>query len=181
MTEEELIVLLSDRWPESSADGLACRVCDAEAVGVLYRLETFISGEMPNSLRHRLLFRGAYVLERICFRNRAAFLPYVENFCRRAFSECTDPSARRPFGKIMADLLECIGPDAGTLACIAETAADPTAKVAVRIWAVEVLKHCRGRVAWVEEVWPDLLELQSAGATPGIVSRMRRSWRNTHT
>lgn len=181
MTGEELIALLSDRWQEHFADEMARRVCDAGAVGELYRLVTDMPGRIPKPLRHKLLFRGAYVLERICFRDRDAFLPYEEDFCRRAFPACADPSARRHFGKIMIDLLERTCPDAETLDRIAEAAAewaaDPSTKVAVRVWAMEVLKRCRGRVAWVEEVWRDLLELQTAGATPGIESRMRRSWR----
>ena len=181
MTRDELMTLLSERWQEHFADEAASRVLDAGAVEDLYGLVTSPLSEIPKPLRHKLLFRGAYVLERIYFRDRSVFAPYAEDFCRLAFPACTDPSARRHFGKIMIDLLEHDGPDAPTLDRIAETAAewaaDPSTKTAVRIWAVEVLKRCRGRVAWVEEVWNDLLELQSAGATPGIESRMRRSWR----
>ena len=50
-------------------------------------------------------------------------------------------------------------------------------KVAVRIWAVEVLKHCRERVGWVAEAWDDLVETMAHGATPGIECRMRKSWK----
>lgn len=46
-------------------------------------------------------------------------------------------------------------------------AVDPGTKVAVRIWAVEVLKHCRERVGWVAEAWDDLVETMAHGATPG--------------
>jgi len=56
-------------------------------------------------------------------------------------------------------------------------AADPGTKVAVRIWAVEVLKHCRERVGWVAEAWDDLVETMAHGATPGIECRMRKSWK----
>jgi hypothetical protein len=47
----------------------------------------------------------------------------------------------------------------------------------VRIWAVEVLKHCRERVGWVAEAWDDLVETMAHGATPGIECRMRKSWK----
>lgn len=181
MTRTELIALLSERRQEHSVDEVASRVCDADAVGGLYRLVTALPGEIRQPLRHKLLFRGAYVLERIYFRDRSALDPWAEDFCRSAFPACTDPSARRHFGKIMVDLLEHCSPDAQTLDRIAATAAEwasaPSTKVAVRIWAMEVLKRCRGRVAWVGEVWEDLLELQRGGATAGIESRMRRSWR----
>lgn len=72
----------------------------------------------------------------------------------------------------MADLLGRYTPDSSSLERIAETAAqwavDPGTKVAVRIWAVEVLKHCRERVGWVAEAWDDLVETMAHGATPGI-------------
>ena len=51
------------------------------------------------------------------------------------------------------------------------------ARSAVRIWAVEVLKHCRERVGWVAEAWDDLVETMAHGATPGIECRMRKSWK----
>lgn len=181
MTEEELIVRLSDRLSADFAREAARKVCEAEAVGVLYELVTREAEPLPKPLRHTLLFRGAYVLETIYFADRTAFFPYVEDFCRRGFPACSDASARRHLGKIMADLLERVHPDPQTLERIAATAADwvvdPAAKVAVRVWAMEVLKRCRGRIGWVDESWSDLVEMLTVGASPGIESRIRRSWR----
>lgn len=180
MTEEELLDLLQARFCDRFADIVAGRVLAADAVGVLYRVATAPHVTLPAAVRHRVLFRSAYVLERTYFTARTAFLPHAEDFCRRAFPECRDASAKRCFGKIMSDLLGTAHPDAPTLERIAETAADwavdPASKVAVRVWAVEVLKRCRGRVAWVAEVWDDVVEAQTRGATPGIASRLRRSW-----
>lgn len=183
MTEEELIRALSDRWQEHFADGMARRVCDAGAVGALYRLAAGPDdrlGTLPKPARRKVRFRAAYVLERVWFSAPRCFLPYAEDFCRRAFPACTDPSARRHFGKIMVELLQRVHPDLEVLERIAETAAgwavEPGSKVAVRVWAMEVLKACRDRVGWVDESWEDLVEAQAAGATPGIGSRLRRSW-----
>ena len=176
-----MITLLSERWQEHFADEAASRVLDAGAVGDLYGLVTSPWAEIPKPLRHKLLFRGAYVLERVYFRDRSAFAPCAEDFCCSAFPACTDPSVRRHFGKIMIDLLEHAGPDAPTLDRIAETAAgwavSPEAKVAVKVWAVEVLKRCRERVGWVAESWDDIVEAVALDATPGIESRMRKSWK----
>lgn len=184
MTEEELIGALSDRWQEHFADEMARRVCVAEAVGVLYRIAADPDdrlGTLPKPARRKIGFRAAYVLERVCMRSWAAFQPCAEDFCRRAFPACTDPSARRHFGKIMIELLQRMQPDPEVLERIAETAAEwaveSGSKVAVRVWAMEVLKVCRGRIGWVDECWEDLVEAQAAGASPGIVSRLRRSWR----
>lgn len=180
MTEEELLDLLQARFCDRFADIVAGRVLAADAVGVLYRVATAPHVTLPAAVRHRVLFRSAYVLERTYFTARSRFLPYAEDFCRRAFPECRDASAKRCFGKIMSDLLGTAHPDAPTLERIAETAADwavdPASKVAVRVWAVEVLKQCRERVEWVAGAWNDLVEAQARGATPGIVSQMRRSW-----
>lgn len=184
MTEEELIGALSDRWQEHFADEMARRVCAAEAVGVLYRIAADPDdrlGTLPKPARRKIGFRAAYVLERVCMRSWAAFQPCGEDFCRRAFPACTDPSARRHFGKIMIELLQRMQPDPEVLERIAETAAEwavePGSKVAVRVWAMEVLKACRGRIGWGDESWEDLVEAQAAGASPGIGSRLRRSWR----
>lgn len=72
-------------------------------------------------------------------------------------------------------------PNPGDLERIAETAAgwavSPEAKVAVKVWAVEVLKRCRERVGWVAELWDDIVETVALDATPGIESRMRKSWK----
>lgn len=181
MTEEELIARLSGRRSADFAREAAREVCRAQAVGLLCELVTRRAEELPEPLRHTLLFRGAYVLDTIYFTDRTAFLPHAEDFCRRGFPACSDASARRHFGKIMADLLKRVSPDSQTLERIAAAAADwvvdPAAKVAVRVWAMEVLKRCRGRVGWVDESWPDLVELLTVGSSPGIESRIRRSWR----
>lgn len=183
MTDTELLDLLRARFGEGFADATATRVVAADAVEALYRAATAGYATLPQPERHRLLFRGAYVLERIYFASRARFEPFVDDFCRRGFPECRDASARRSFGKIMSDLLDRTCPDAQTLERIAETAAewavDPQSKVAVRVWAVEVLKRCRDGVAWVSEVWDDVVETQARDATPGIASRLRSSWQGT--
>lgn len=181
MTVEELKTLLTGCRSSDLVREAARKVCEAKAVGTLCELVTGEMAALPKSLRHTLFARGAYVLETAYFADRAAFAPYAGDFCRRGFPACSDASARRHFGKIMADLLGRSRSDRQTLERIAATAADwivdPAAKVAVRVWAMEVLKHCRGRVDWVDECWPDLVEMLTVGASPGIESRIRRCWR----
>lgn len=41
----------------------------------------------------------------------------------------------------------------------------------------KVLKRCRERVGWVAELWDDIVETVALDATPGIESRMRKSWK----
>lgn len=154
---------------------------DAGAVDLLYAVATAPHPELPGPVRQKVLFRGAYVLERIYFDAPEAFMPRAESFCRVDFAACANASAQRHFGKIMADLLGRYAPEPGDLERIAETAAgwavSPEAKVAVKVWAVEVLKRCRERVGWVAESWDDIVETVALDATPGIESRMRKSWK----
>lgn len=181
MTETDLIKLLSERFYENFADQAARRVLDADAVALLYAVVTAPPEGLPAPVRHKVLFRGAYVLERIYFGSRERFMPHAEVFCRRDFPACEDASAQRHFGKIMADLLTHYEPGADALGPIAEAAAawavDPGSKVAVRVWAVEILKRCRSRIGWVAESWEDIMEAMAHDATPGIRSRMRKSRR----
>ena len=181
MTEADLIRLLSERVHGNFADETARRVRDAGAVDLLYAVATAPHPELPGPVRQKVLFRGAYVLERIYFDAPEAFMPRAESFCRVDFAACANASAQRHFGKIMADLLGRYAPEPGDLERIAETAAgwavSPEAKVAVKVWAVEVLKRCRERVGWVAESWDDIVETVALDATPGIESRMRKSWK----
>ena len=162
MTEADLIRLLSERFHGNFADETARRVRDAGAVDLLYEVATAPHPELPGPVRQKVLFRGAYVLERIYFDAPEAFMPRAESFCRVDFAACANASAQRHFGKIMADLLGRYAPEPGDLERIAETAAgwavSPEAKVAVKVWAVEVLKRCRERVGWVAELWDDIVE-----------------------
>lgn len=181
MTEAELIKSLAEPFYTDFADRMARQVLAADAVAALYAVATSAHAELPAPLRHKVLFRAAYVLEKIYFDAPGQFMPYADRFCRRDFPACADASARRHFTKMMADLLGRHTTELAVLERIAESAAewavDPGTKVAVRIWAVEVLKHCRERVGWVAESWDDLLEAVAGCATPGIECRMRKSWR----
>lgn len=181
MSRDELIRLLAGRFGAQFADRVASDVLRADAVGLLYALAAEPCAELPAGVRHRLAFRGAYVLERIWFGVRERFEPFVDRFCRIDFHACSDPGARRHFGKIMADLLTRFSPEPEIWETIAATAAewalDPAAKVAVRIWAVEVLRACRAHVPWVAESWSDLLETQLRASSPGLLARLRNSWK----
>ena len=177
MTRSELLATLSEPFYADFADRIARWVREEDAVGVLYTVATAPNEDLPKNLRHKVLFRGAYVLEKIYFDTPECFAPYLSDFCERTFAACTDPSAKRHFAKIMADVLAHYTPEEAVLTRIAETAAAwavaPDAKVAVRCGAVDVLRHCRELIAWVEQMWNDLVACLSHDATPGIAARLR--------
>lgn len=178
MTRDEVVRMLSGRAGENFAGEMARRVVEADAVAALYAVATDPAAALPRPLREKVAFRSAYVLERLYFRWPERFMPHAERFCERDFAAASGMSARRCFGKIMADLLRRFRPSDDAAERIAEAAAewlaDPSSPVAVKVWAFEVLEHCRGRVAWVDESWNDLLDLFARNATPGITCRLRR-------
>lgn len=170
--------MLAARFCEDFAETMARRVLEADAVATLYAVATGPAGSLPRPLRAKVAFRSAYVLERLYFRAPERFMPHADLFCERDFAAASGMSARRHFGKIMADLLLRFRPSDGALGRIAEAAAewavDPSSPVAVKVWALDVLDRCRGRVAWVAETWDDLLETLAREATPGIACRVGR-------
>lgn len=178
MTREELVGMLAARFCEDFAETMVRRVLEADAVATLYAVATGPAGCLPRPLRAKVAFRSAYVLERLYFRAPECFMPHADLFCERDFAAASGMSARRHFGKIMADLLLRFRPSDGALGRIAEAAAewavDSSSPVAVKVWALDVLDRCRGRVAWVAETWDDLLETLAREAAPGIACRLRR-------
>lgn len=90
MTRRELIALLVGDFGAQFADRVASDVLRADAVEQLYALVAEPCGGLPADVRHKLAFRGAYVLERICFGDRDRFEPFVDRFCRVDFHACTD-------------------------------------------------------------------------------------------
>ena len=93
MTEADLIRLLSERFHGNFADETARRVRDAGAVDLLYEVATAPHPELPGPVRQKVLFRGAYVLERIYFDAPEAFMLRAESFCRVDFAACANASA----------------------------------------------------------------------------------------
>lgn len=171
---------LAERFAEGFADDMAAEVLAADAVGALYFLATCPAEELPRPLRHKVLWRAAYVLERILFTAPKRFEPFRERFLAGDFAACTDPGARRSFAKMAVHLLDKGLPADAALERIATAAAEwaaaPETKNAVRIWAMEILDRCRKRLAWVDGVREDLLVILADDPSPAIVSRMKK-WR----
>lgn len=181
MTRDTLLELLCNRFFRDFVRQTADRVAADGACELLYDTATAPHAELPAAVRHRVLFRSAWVLETLWLEHPAWFEPFADRFFRVDFPACTDASARRSFGKIMVFLLRAGLPEPPVLERIAESAAawavEPGVKPAVRIRCVEILACCRGRVAWVDGLWDDLLETVGADAAPSVAVRMHKSWR----
>ena len=143
MTRDELVRMLSERVGEDFAGEMARRVVAADAVATLYAVATDPAAVLPRPLREKVAFRSAYVLERLYFRWPERFMPHAERFCERDFAAASGMSARRCFGKIMADLLRRFRPSDDAAERIAEAAAEWLADLSSPV-AVKV-RGCLGR------------------------------------
>ena len=138
--------------------------------------------EIPLSTidRAKVAFRAAYALENAFFIDQELFIAkYIDRFME-TFTLIKNSSAHRHFGKIMATLLHTqrLKPTIEQASFIAETTAqwlaDPKSRVAVKIWALEILNLLAPQVEWVNELLPDAIGLLSINPTPGIRVRLRR-------
>lgn len=175
MTEQQLIEILLERFYEDFASQTAKIVVCNDGMQVLYRLANDCL--LPPAQRAKVMFRAAYVLETIYFEYPTLFAPYIERFCTD-FSSCTNESAKRHFTKIMHNLLISHSPTDIQCYTIAEKCAewtvDPRVRVAVKIWAIEVLRALMDRVDWVAEMLPELLEPLSRNPSPAMLNRLQK-------
>ena len=176
---EELIEIMSSRFYENFAAITSTKVVELGAVDVLYQLATDNSLQLPKSKKQSVIFRSAYTLDYIYFNYRELFAPFIERLCSD-FSSCENESAKRHFAKMMCDVLKYHTPTTEQIELIAEAVAgwisDPKTKVAVKIWAMSILKVLRNKVAWIDDIWDDLESVVTQNATPGILVRLNRGW-----
>ena len=133
---------------------------------------------LPSTERAKVAFRAAYALENAFFIAPERFSPYLNIFIK-AFPMVKNRSVHRHFGKMMATLLHTkrLEPTSEQASSIAETAAlwlsDSKSRVAVKIWALEILKLLTPQVDWVAELLPDAIGMLSQNPTPAIRVRLR--------
>lgn len=124
-------------------------------------------------------FRAAYSLELAFFRDPDGFAPYHARFISD-FCEVTHPGVLRHYGKIMAWLLKNRRLDLtdGQALAIAEIVVarlvDPELKVAVKAWCMDILHHLSGRLDWVQELLPEVIDQLKRDPSPGMLSRLKK-------
>lgn len=130
--------------------------------------------------RQKAEFRAAYILETIYFKYPQSFAPYKKQVIDD-FAVITSESAKRHYGKMVYHILNCDEiPDENKCNDIARTCVlwvtEPKVRVAVVIWAIEILLLLCAKVEWVQEVVDELLDTLSRNPTPAMMVRLRR-WR----
>lgn len=177
MTIEAIRTLCSSQFVKNFAEVNAAYVVDNDGVEALFSLiEESAASPSRKINRESTGFRACYILEYIYFKYPLNFAVYEERFVT-LFPLITDEGAKRHFGKMMADWLASHRLDKETSEKIAETAAswiiEPKVRVAVQIWAMEVLLSLRDQVEWIPDTIHNLMETLTVHATPAINVRLK--------
>ena len=117
-----------------------------------------------------------------CLKYGGSFQPLISRLCDD-LPICYQAGERRHFAKIMAHVLKSYTPTPAQCESIASAAAqwveDPTSKMAVKIWSMDLLSRLRCDVEWLHEMCDDLVGLMSLHPTLPVQVALRR-WRVAH-
>lgn len=177
MTTEAIRALCSSQFFKNFAEINSAYVVDNDGVEALFTLiEESAASPSGKANRESTGFRASYILEYIYFKYPLVFAPYEDRFVA-LFPLITDEGAKRHFGKMMANWLTSHQLDKVITEQIAEAAAswiiEPKVRVAVQIWAMEVLLSLRNQVEWIPDTIHNLMETLTVHATPAINVRLK--------
>lgn len=142
---------LLNRFGEKFAENVSKQVVEQGRLDEVYELAMGHGTENMRKLQaQRTIFHAAYVLEYVYFNYKSYFCKYTERFMAD-FMDCRNHSARRHFAKMVCDIFksgtELRPSDYNRVATtLVEWVTEPGTKVAVKIWAVEILIYIRSRV-----------------------------------
>ena len=171
MTKEELYELFASRF-EREVNFYCAEVILRENL-VPAALDIALLPDSPQA------FRAAYALETAFFRHPETFAPFYGRFVSD-FSKAVHPSVHRHYGKIVAWLLKRkkVRLSVPETERLAETAClrlvDETSKVAVRVWALEILDLLAPQVEWVADELPAIAERLSLDPSPALLCRLKK-------
>lgn len=135
--------------------------------------------ERGSVARQQIVFRCAYILEKICFSN-----PAIINHPNLRFVQLClivkNKSVMRHFSKIMAHALQkkviILSPSERErlIETLAGWAADPSIRVAVKVWVFECFIELQKKSETAKEVLVALWDLFSQNPTPGMIARLKQ-------
>ncbi len=130
--------------------------------------------------KEQLIFRAAYVLEYIYFNYATDFLPYKQRFINDAL-QTENSSCKRHFLKILVHILRNNEISPKQKHTIAETTlewlCEKNQKVAVKVWAMNILSLLKSELDWLQEIWADVESVAIQDSTAAIKVRVRRCWK----
>lgn len=182
MTQEVIIKMLLTQFYENFATQMPQTILQHSAMEQIYTLATakFDKWGLSGDQIDKIVFRAAYTLETIYFNDRKEFDPFIARFMAD-FARTENGSARRHFTKMMVDLLNGQHSSKPHTQDIAQAAAmwivEPSTKVAVQVWAMEILFLLRQELDWLPGALADIMELLARDPSPAINSRIKK-WKN---
>lgn len=134
--------------------------------------------------REQIAFRAAYLFETLYFRDKNNIQFFKDDFASM-LSEVTNESSKRHFGKILTDVLKnnLLTFSKEEYEILTETVASwavaPQTRVAVQIWAFEILMLLREKANIPEESIGYLLEIFAQDSSPAMKCRLKR-WKKIY-
>ena len=183
MTREKLIEICLTFSP-NYAKTWAQEVISTHSLQTLWKLimESDTLG-LSNDDLEKFEFRSAYILETVYCKNSTLFFPYMSQFFR-LFPAITNGSMRRHFAKICFLAIK-EGNRPQNLEAIATTCADwiidPKTRVAVKVWALDILAELAKTEQWIKELLPEVIASLSLNPSAGMTVRLRRLQSTTKT
>jgi len=121
-------------------------------------------------------FRSAYLLETVFCTDPKLFYPFLNQFFE-VFPTVTNPSMRRHFAKICFFALKQ-GNYPHNIERIATACADwiidTKTRVAVKVWALDILIELAKNNNWVKELLPEVIASLSVKPSAGMLVRLRK-------
>ena len=178
MTETEFIEGLKTDFGKGFAERHAGFILDNGLYGVAL--------ELAFDPDPRLAFRGSYALEYAFVADPPGFEPYIPLFLQN-FLTVSNPSALRHYTKMLGLMLKegMVELTPEQRERVTEVTFDlligASVKVAVKVWAMEILFLLSGKGGWVEQQLYDTAEGLMAEGTPGIRAHCREIRRRLRT
>jgi hypothetical protein len=129
--------------------------------------------------RQQIVFRSAYIFEKLYFSNPAILKHPKLDFLELVFM-VKNESAMRHFSKILTDALEkgiinlTEEEEDQLLSLLTLWCTEPKIRVAVKVWAYEAIIHISKKNKTAQEVLRGLLDLFLENPGPAILSRMKK-------
>jgi len=121
-------------------------------------------------------FRSAYLLESVFCTDPKPFYPFLNQFFE-VFPTVTNPSMRRHFAKICFFALKQ-GYRPNNIESIATACADwiidIKTRVAVKVWALDILIELAKINNWIKELLPEVIASLSVNPSAGMMVRLRK-------
>ncbi|MDR0795550.1 MAG: hypothetical protein LBE79_05760 [Tannerella sp.] len=177
MTSEQLIEECLKTCGHDFAKTRAERVVSTQSLPVLWGLiENCKQLNLPKADLEKLEFRSAYILEAVYLKDSQSFTPFLPRFFE-IFPSVTNGSMRRHFSKIcFFAIKKGYSPpnvEAIATAC-ADWIIDLHTRVAVKVWALDILFEFSKTEKWLKELLPEIIESISKNPSQGMLVRLRR-------